>query len=367
MKALTKILLTISVSVFFIGVVMCGMAFVIGGTDLSKMDFDTAYEATEYVSTSTLTKNIEINADRHDIIIKESLSASNVTIQYSENQYDKFSVTDDGNTVTLTNKDSKNAFIRFFCLIFDSKNKDEKTITLTVPARYTGNINVVASKADVNVNGLKNTDSLNIDLDDGDIVLDTLNCTNAKLEIATGNILISGGTYVSLDITSSNPVQYLPIDEVDPELWPSGIITPTETPTISESPSQTLSPLETPSATDSPSTADETGDTENGDSENTEDATPDVTPSPTATPSATKTPSILVVEASVTFDNVDVQNLTINTIYTNIEGSLARGEGYYKITTNNETSSNIKTNENSSAVGTITISQKEGKTEIEFK
>lgn len=367
MKALTKILLTMSISVFFIGVVMCGMAFVIGGTDLSKMDFDTAYEAQEYISTSTLTKIIEINADRHNIVIKESLSASNVTVKYSENQYDKFFVTDDGDVITLTNKDSKNAFIRFFCLIFDSKNKDEKTITLTVPARYTGSISVVASKANVDISGLKNTDSLNINLSNGDVVLDTLNCTNAKLDVATGNILISGGTYTSIDITASNPVQYLPLDEVDPELWPSGIITPTATPSISESPNQTLSPLETQNPADTPSEADATDDTENSDIKNPEDTEPTVTPSPTATPSATKTPSILVVEASVTFDNVDVQNLTINTIYTNIEGNLARGEGYYKITTDNESSSNIKTNENTSAVGTITISQKEGKTEIEFK
>lgn len=352
MKTLTKILLTLSISLFFVGVVMCGLAYVVSGTDLSKLDFDTTYEEREYVSSSALVKNIEINADRHDIVIKESSSVSNVTVKYSENQYDKFVVADNGDSLILTNKDSENAFIRMFCLLFDSKNKDEKIITVTVPSKYAGSIDVTASKADIEIAGIKNLEALDVDLGNGDIVLNSLNCTKAKLAIKTGDITVSGGTYTSLDITAANPVQYLPIDEVDPDLLPSGIIVPA-TPTVapSETPSETLSPVETPIETENP--------------ENMPNETPAVTP--TATPSSTKTPTVLVVEASIKFDKADIQNLTVNVVYTNIEGNLARGAGYYKITTNNETSSNIKTNGNTSAVGTITISQNEGKTEIEFR
>lgn len=354
MKTLTKILLTLSISLFFIGVVMCGLAYVVGGTDLSKMDFETEYEELEYTSQYTTTKDISIDADRHNIVIRESLSAANVSIKYSENQYDKFFMTDDGNTITLTNKDSKNAFIRFFCLLFDSKNKSDRIITVTLPARYAGSISIKADKADIDASNIKNLYSLNIDLGNGDVLLDTLNCSSAVLVVKTGEITVNDGTYTSLDITVANPVQYLPIDEVDPELWPSDIIVPA-TPTIT--PSQTLSPIGTPS----------TNDTEAHDNEDDPKETPSATPTPTVTPSATKVPTILVVEASVKLDKVDVQDLTINATYTNIEGSLARGDGYYNITTDNETSSNIATNNNTSAVGSITINQKEGKTEIEFK
>lgn len=354
MKTLTKILLTLSISLFFVGVVMCGLAYVVGGTDLSKMDFDTAYEEKDYVSSSSLIKNIKIDADRHNIVIKESLSVSTVTVKYSENQYDKFVITDNGDSLSLTNKDSKNAFIRIFCLLFDSKNTDEKVITVVVPSKYTGNINITASKSDVEIDSIKNLDVLNVDLSSGDVVLNSLSCTNAVLETKTGDVTVSGGTYTSFDITAANPVQYVPIDEVDPDLLPSGTIVPV-TPTVvpSETPNQTLSPIETPTESENP--------------EVSPFETPSVTPVATATPSATKTPTILVVEASIMFDKADIQNLTVNAVYTNIEGSLARGSGYYKITTNNITSSNIKTNDNISAVGTITISQNEGKTELEFR
>ena len=360
MKTLTKILLTLSISLFFIGVVMCGMAYVVGGTDLSKMDFDTAYEENTFVSEASLIKSIEVNADKHDIIIKESAYTSSVTIKYYENQYDKFVISENSDSIYITNKDSKNAFIRFFCLLFDSKNKDEKSIIVTVPQRYSGSLVITCSDADVTVDNIKSLETLSINNSDGDVVLDTLICTDAVLEIKTGDVSVLGGTYSSLNISAANPVQYKPIDKVDPELWPSGIImpsVPTLEPTISAD--STLSPIETPTADDNTST----------DAEQTPDSTPTVTPTltPTDTPKAPKTPSILVVEASVSLDNVDVERLTLNTVYTNIEGSLARGEGYYNIKTNNETSSNIATNNNSSAVGSIDISQKEGKTALEFK
>lgn len=359
MKTLTKILLTLSVSLFFVGVVMCGLAYIVGGGDLSRMDFETAYEEKEFTPDSGLITNIKINSDRHDIIIKESASVANVTIKYYENQYDKFVINNiENNSVYITNKGSENAFIRFFCLLFDSKNKDEKTVSITVPQNYSGTIEIECSDADISVDNLNNAEKLNISSSNGDIILNTLNCTNAVLNVKTGNISVLGGTYEVLDITAANPVQYLPIDEVDPELWPSGIIVPsTPTPSPSETPNITFSPIETP-ASDDDAYSDDSDDT---------DETPLVTPTPSATPAATKTPTILVVEASVTFEKVDVQQLTLNTVYTNIIGSLERGEGYYKITTNNENSSNIKTNENISAVGSITISQKEGKTELEFK
>ena len=74
-----------------------------------------------------------------------------------------------------------------------------------------------------------------------------------------------------------------------------------------------------------------------------------------------------VVEAELNFDSVDVTNLKITAHYTNIVGSIARGEGYYLIKTNNTETSNIESNENLAAVGTVTIDQHNGKTDLIFR
>ena len=79
MKPLTKILLTLSVSMFFMGAVMCGIAYILGNTDLARLDIETAYSDKEYVSDYGATNNIIITTDRHDIVVVESsLSKNNV-------------------------------------------------------------------------------------------------------------------------------------------------------------------------------------------------------------------------------------------------------------------------------------------------
>ena len=103
MKPLTKILLTLSVSMFFMGAVMCGIAYILGNTDLSRLDFDTAYSDKEYVSDYDATNNIIISADRHDIVVVESALVTNVTLNYKENQYDTFIIEEQNNVISITN------------------------------------------------------------------------------------------------------------------------------------------------------------------------------------------------------------------------------------------------------------------------
>ena len=90
MKPLTKILLTLSVSMFFLGAVMCGISYILSSTDLSRLDIETAYSEKEYVSDYGATNNIILTTDRHDIVVVESALVTNVTLNFKENEYDTF-------------------------------------------------------------------------------------------------------------------------------------------------------------------------------------------------------------------------------------------------------------------------------------
>ena len=99
MKPLTKILLTLGMSLLFIGGVMCGVAYIIGGMDLSKLDIDTAYKAQTYTLSSADIETIELDVDRHSILVKQSYLADSVTIDYYENEYDLFKAEEGKNTL----------------------------------------------------------------------------------------------------------------------------------------------------------------------------------------------------------------------------------------------------------------------------
>lgn len=353
---------------FFIGVVVCGVAYIMGGTDLGRLDFETSYEEKEYVALSSSISNIVIDVDRHDVVFTESPTVSEIAVGYYENQYDIFSITEDEGTITITNKFIQNAFIRFFCLLFDGDNTDNRVLSIVVPTGFYGKMDIACSKADVSFDGVHNLDELKLNVSDGDVALNTITCKTAALNVAAGELSITGGVYETLDIVNSNPAEYLPIDEIDPELYPMlGITPPPVTPQLTPTPGGIVVVTPTPEVTPSVDPSATPDGTPSASPDVTPSATPEVTPEITATPRPTKAPTYLVVSVAMVLEGVDVKDLKINAIYTNIEGTLARGESYYKITTDNVTNSNIETNNNKTAVGTITITQKDGSTELDFK
>ena len=143
---------------FFIGVVVCGVAYIMGGTDLGRLDFETSYEEKEYVALSSSISNIVIDVDRHDVVFTESPTVSEIAVGYYENQYDIFSITEDEGTITITNKFIQNAFIRFFCLLFDGDNTDNRVLSIVVPTGFYGKMDIACSKADVIFDGVHNLD-----------------------------------------------------------------------------------------------------------------------------------------------------------------------------------------------------------------
>lgn len=360
-------------SLLFIGCVMCGVAYIIGGMDLSKLDIDTAYKAQTYTLSSADIETIELDVDRHSILVKQSYLADSVTIDYYENEYDLFKAEEGKNTLSFTNTYYKNMLFRKFCMLFDKKNDTDRKITLTIPRNFSGTINIKSSKADVEVDGISSLETLNITLDDGDVFLKSVNCTNAIISLKSGELDVWGGIYENLDVTLANQAEYVPIDKVEgaspaPEATPSDEPEPDTTPEPEATP-EVPADDEDPDATEEPADPDATeepGDTD-ASPEPEETPLPTETPTPTRTPAPTKTPTVLAVTAKCTFSGVDCTNLKITVYNTNIEGSVSRGISYYNIETNNTESSNIKTTQNVNAVGKIVIEQNGGSTNIQFR
>lgn len=341
MKPLTKILLTLGMSLLFIGCVMCGVSYVISGMDLGKLDIDTSYNGKTYTLSSSDIENIELDVDKHNILVKQSYAVDKVTVDYVENEYDIFKVEENGNTFSFTNKQSQNLFFRRFCLLFDRKNDKDRKIVITLPQLFSGSIAIKSSDGDIELNSIGRLEKLDIDLDKGDVVLTSVNCTNAIVSVKTGELSVMNGIYETLDVTLANQAKYVPVDRAD-ETSPTPD-EPTQSPEMP--PEETAGHEETPEV----------------------EPTPGNTPEPTATPVSTKTPTVLTVTAKFTFSGVDCKNFNITVYNTNIEGSVARNASYYAIETNNVESSNIITTENINALGKIVIKQNGGTTKFVFK
>lgn len=347
MKPLTKILLTLSMSLLFIGCVMCGVAYVMGGMDLGKLDIDTTYETKTYTMSSADIENIELDVDKHEIVIKQSYAVDKITVDYAENEYDIFQYDENGTTFSLTNKQSENKFFRSFCLLFDKKNTEGRKLVITLPKLFSGNIVIKNEDANVELSDISLLEKLDISISNGDVVLTSVNCTAARVSVQTGELSIVSGAYEALDVTLVNQAKYVPIDDVEgtPAI-------PTEVPTVEP----TLEPSAEPEApTASPDESPEI------------EPTPDSTLEPVKTPTPTKTPTVLAVTAEFTLNGVDCKNLNITVYNTNITGSVARNVSYYNIETNNTESSNIETTENINALGSIVIMQDGGATKLTFK
>lgn len=351
MKPLTKILLTLSMSLLFIGCVMCGVAYIMGGMDLGKLDIDTTYESKTYTMSSADIENIELDVDKHEIVIKQSYAVDRVTIDYAENEYDIFQYDENGTTFSITNKQSQNKFFRSFCLLFDKNNTEGRKIVVTLPKLFSGSIVIKTEDADVELNDINRLEKLDISISDGDALLTAVNCTNACVSIKTGELSVVNGVYEKLDVTLANQAKYVPIDEVN------------GTPLVTAPPSSaepTLEPTLEPTAAPEEPTADP------GATPGIE-PTPDGTAEPVTTPKPTKTPTVLAVTAELTLSGVDCKELNITVYNTNITGSVARNISYYNIKTNNTESSNIETTDNVNALGSIVISQDGGATKLTFK
>lgn len=343
MKPLTKILLTLSMSLLFIGCVMCGVAYVMGGMDLGKLDIDTTYETKTYTMSSADIENIELDVDKHEIIIKQSYAVDKITVDYAENEYDIFQYAENGTTFSLTNKQSENKFFRSFCLLFDKKNTEGRKLVITLPKLFSGNIVIKNEDANVELNDISRLEKLDISISNGDVLLTSVNCTNAKVSVKTGELSVVSGAYEELDVTLVNQAKYVPIDDVD-----GTPAVPTVEPTLeptAEPEAPTASPEGTPGT----------------------EPTPDSSSEPIKTPTPTKTPTVLAVTAELTLNGVDCKNLNITVYNTNITGSVARNVSYYNIETNNTESSNIETTENINALGSIVIMQDGGATKLTFK
>lgn len=366
MKPLSKVLLTLSLTVLFLGAIACLLAYVVGGRDLSRLDIDTAYEQKVYVAESgEIINNVVFDVDRHNVIVKKSSSAGSITVEYSENEYDIFKPTVKNGTFEFTNKQLKNMFFRQFCLLFDRKNPDERKIVVTVPKSFDGNMKIRTSKGDIDISASMVFTNLDLDVSSGNVYIENINADTARIDVKTGTLEIDGGSYKKLDVIISNPAVYVPVEIA------------TETPSSGETPSseETSLPEETPSSgedplddeTPLPETTSSPDETPSAEETPSPDETPLPTPTETVKPKPTKVPTVLSVDVDFTFENLYVDDFSIIAYNTNIVGKFARSSKYYSIKTNNTESSNVATNENITASGNIEINQNGGSTNIEFR
>ncbi len=375
MKPLTKILFTLSVSLLFIGCVLCGVAYVMGGTTLAKLDIDTKYTEKTLALASDNIDTIKIDSDYHKIFVKQSSYANTITITYAENEYDTFFAKEENNTLSFTNKHKDNGFFKTFCMFFDKSNSKGRVLTITIPQYFSGTIDITTENADIDVTAINRIENLNVKATTSDIVFSSVYCTNASIKLDAGDITLLNGNYDNLTLDVSNNVEMVPIDKV-----PGATVLPTETPMESALPTlrpstPTPRPTQTPAPTPEEASImpiDETAApsaTPNASATPGASATPEATetPEPTATPKPTKTPTVATVVANITFNGVDCKNLTITANNTNIVGYLARTDMYYNIETNNTESSNIQSVERVNPMGAIKITQKGGKTELAFR
>ncbi len=342
MKPLTKILLTISTCLLFLGAVAVVAGFVVGGMSLGKLDVDTTYEENYFVSSLNDIETVSLIIDNHDVVLTQSASVDELSITYLENEYDLFDSYSYKGTLYFTNKMSLNFLRRAYCALFDKKNKTEKTVVVTVPESFNKKLIIDSGKGSVSVKNIEMLDRIEIETKNADITVDDSNCTKLIASTKTGVVNINGGVFETIDVTVSNAGKYVTVKDTEPEETPEA--TPDETP--ASTPEETTDPEATPDAEETPDP----------------DATPEETPEPT------EEPKILVIEKEMLIDSADFINLKITSYNTNIKCNFVRSDNFYDVDLHGNTeNSNISEKVLYSAQGTIDINRSNGSIEAYFK
>jgi len=183
MSKTIKVTLIIATICIISGIILSGIAFAAAGFDFRRFSNGTPAVSTTYVAQSTDCQTITIKGISENYRITQG-SGSRIEVIYYEDEQTSFSIEEHGNTLVVTEK------YKFVFMLFNFDfNSFQREVVISVPADFTGVIELNTSSGNIRIQGLDDCSSLQVSTKSGNINCDGANVSkNLSLSSLSGNI-----------------------------------------------------------------------------------------------------------------------------------------------------------------------------------